>query len=84
MRKSKFIPRQQTSIELPKCPKCGEEMWLIRIQPIEPGYDSCTFECPTCDNRTTKAEFYESIGHDSSVDQNRSPHSDSDRGRHQK
>ena len=55
MHKSKFIPRQQASVELPKCPKCGEEMWLVRIQPIEPGYDSCTFECPTCDNRATKA-----------------------------
>jgi predicted RNA-binding Zn-ribbon protein involved in translation (DUF1610 family) len=58
MRKSKYIPRPKASIELPKCPKCGEEMWLARIEPIEPGYDICTYECPTCDNRITKIGEY--------------------------
>lgn len=57
-RKSKFIPKPQAHIELPKCPKCGEEMWLARIQPNEPGYESCTFECPTCDNRIVKIGEY--------------------------
>ncbi len=58
MRKSKIVSKSQTSIELPKCPNCGEEMWLARIEPSEPGYESCIFECPSCDSRIVKIGEY--------------------------
>ena len=50
MRKSRFIARPQASIQLPKCPKCGAQMWIARIEPDEPDYDKRTYECPACDN----------------------------------
>jgi len=42
-------------IEKPPCPKCGEGMWLSRIEPTDkPDYDQRTFECPRCDHSETK------------------------------
>ena len=48
MRKSTLIVRP--GLELPKCPKCGEQMWLARIEPDKPDYDKRTYECPVCEN----------------------------------
>jgi DNA-directed RNA polymerase subunit RPC12/RpoP len=64
MRKSSSIPRPQLpSIELPRCPKCGEEMWLARVQAIEPDYNSNIFECPSCSERViTFGEYAKSTG----------------------
>jgi DNA-directed RNA polymerase subunit RPC12/RpoP len=50
MRKSKFIPRPQAGTELPKCPKCGAQMWVARVEPDKPDYDKRTYECPACEN----------------------------------
>jgi Zn-finger nucleic acid-binding protein len=50
MRISKFIVRPQASIELPKCPKCGAQMWLARIELDKPDHDKRTYECPACEN----------------------------------
>ena len=61
MRKSKSIPRPQADIELPTCPKCGERMWVAQIKPNEPGFDTCIFECPTCDNRIVKFGEYRQL-----------------------
>jgi len=58
MRESKSIPRPQADIETPMCPKCGEQMWVARIEPIEPSFDICIFECPTCDKRIVKIGEY--------------------------
>jgi hypothetical protein len=41
-------------IDLPPCPKCGNRMWLARIEPTDkPDYDQRTFECPRCDHSET-------------------------------
>ena len=34
----------------PKCPKCGIQMALTRIEPDKPDYDRRTFDCPSCDH----------------------------------
>ena len=39
MRKSKSIPRKRAEIELPKCPKCGNLMWVAQIELNEPGFE---------------------------------------------
>ena len=64
MTKSNSIPRAQPpSIELPTCPKCGEEMWLVRVKAIEPNYNSSIFECPSCSKRIiTFGEHKKSAG----------------------
>ena len=53
MRTSKFVPYAQ-EIAHPKCPNCGAQMWLARIEPDQPDYDRRTFECPECDHVLTK------------------------------
>jgi hypothetical protein len=35
--------------ERPRCPQCGEEMWLVRLVPITPNTTERTFQCPVCD-----------------------------------
>lgn len=37
-----------TSIERPRCAKCGTLMMLATIEPDEPGHDRRTFECSNC------------------------------------
>jgi ribosomal protein S27AE len=38
-------------IDRPLCAKCGEGMWLARIEPTDkPDYDQRTFECPRCEH----------------------------------
>ena len=32
----------------PFCAACRKEMWLIRIEPDEPGYEARSFECAGC------------------------------------
>ena len=32
----------------PPCPECGCMMWIKRIEPVRPGHDERTFECPRC------------------------------------
>ena len=32
----------------PFCAGCRKEMWLIRIEPDEPGYERRSFECAGC------------------------------------
>jgi transcription elongation factor Elf1 len=42
-----------TSVSLldsrPRCPVCGEEMWLVRVLPIAPDKIKRTFQCPVCE-----------------------------------
>lgn len=38
------------SIKRPPCAKCGEQMWLARIEPDLPEHDKRSFECPKCGN----------------------------------
>ena len=33
----------------PRCPRCGETMQLVHLEPIPPHTFKRTFECPTCD-----------------------------------
>jgi transposase-like protein len=42
----------------PICPKCGARMWIVRIEPDEPGHDKRTFECPQCENVLTETVKY--------------------------
>jgi hypothetical protein len=44
-----FWPRSFQLVKRPICPKCREEMWLVRIVPADTRTDKHTFECPTCD-----------------------------------
>ena len=48
MRFSENLAPQSDLIERPPCPKCVTPMWLARITPYKPDYDSRTFECPVC------------------------------------
>ena len=48
MHKSTFIVR--TEIEHPKCPKCGAQTWLARIEPDKSDYDKRTHQCQVCEN----------------------------------
>ena len=32
----------------PSCPKCGCMMWILTLEPGEPGHDTRTFGCPRC------------------------------------
>lgn len=32
----------------PFCTRCRKEMWLLRIEPDEPGYELRSFECMAC------------------------------------
>jgi len=34
----------------PTCVRCGAPMWLVRIEPDEPGKQMQTFECKACGN----------------------------------
>jgi ribosomal protein S27AE len=46
-------------IDQPPCPKCGERMWLARIEPTDkPDYDQRTFECPRCEQSETMMVKY--------------------------
>jgi hypothetical protein len=42
----------------PSCPKCGAKMWLVGIEPAEPGYDLRTFECAPCEVATAERVKY--------------------------
>jgi RNase P subunit RPR2 len=42
------IPLRQ---QRPFCAACRKEMWLIRIEPDEPGYEARSFECAGCGYR---------------------------------
>jgi len=47
MQISDYLSPKQT-IPHPKCPDCGGEMWLARIEPDQPDHDTRTFECQRC------------------------------------
>jgi len=43
--------------DLPTCPGCGANMWLVQIEPDAPSHDKRSFECPHCGyvlNQTVK------------------------------
>ena len=44
MRRHERIAELESS--RPHCPNCGTRMWLARIEPDEPSYETRTFECP--------------------------------------
>ena len=46
----------------PKCPECGAKMWLVGIEPDEPGYDLRTFECAPCGVVTAEKVKYSRAG----------------------
>jgi hypothetical protein len=33
-----------------ECAKCGTQMLLSRIEPLDPGWELHTFECPMCEH----------------------------------
>jgi hypothetical protein len=43
----------------PTCANCGTLMWLARIAPDKPGFDSRTFECPVCNESQTLVVRYD-------------------------
>jgi DNA-directed RNA polymerase subunit M/transcription elongation factor TFIIS len=51
------------AIEFPRCPHCGGQMMLTRIEPDAPGHDRRTFECKDCGHSESKTvafrELYE-------------------------
>jgi len=52
--KQSYLHNPSELIEKPPCLKCGEGMWLARIEPTDrPDYDQRTFECPRCDHSET-------------------------------
>ena len=50
--------RHSDVVERPPCPTCITPMWLARVSPHTPGYDSRTFECPTCRHEETMIVKY--------------------------
>ena len=42
------MERTVDDLKDPPCPECGCMMWLKRIEPVKPGHDERTFECPRC------------------------------------
>lgn len=46
--KSTHISSETELYAKPKCPACGTEMWLTRIEPDEPGFERRLFECSSC------------------------------------
>jgi hypothetical protein len=38
----------------PTCARCGVRMWLMRIEPDEPGREKRTFECEACGRTATQ------------------------------
>jgi hypothetical protein len=65
--KSGFAMRQSYSspypneIVHPTCARCGAPMWLIRIEPDEPGKALQTFECQACGNSTDEVVKFNSV-----------------------
>lgn len=45
-------------LDLPNCKKCGTPMFLVRIEPDDPGHDKRTFECPRCDDIVSEIVKY--------------------------
>jgi predicted RNA-binding Zn-ribbon protein involved in translation (DUF1610 family) len=45
------IPAQD-SIVHQKCPKCGARMFLVLIEPNDPGHEKRTYECTECGRET--------------------------------
>lgn len=45
-----FIPSPLRIIERRRCPNCGAEMMMARIEPIGLGIDQRTFECDRCEH----------------------------------
>lgn len=55
MREFQYAPTSHRAIiGQPDCPQCGAAMWLVCIEPDEPGRDLRTFECPRCQDELTK------------------------------
>ena len=50
------LPKQR--ISHPKCPECGAEMLLARIESDEPDHDSRTLECQVCLKEVIKIVKY--------------------------
>ena len=57
MQISDHRPPKQTIRHL-RCPDCGGEMWLARIEPDEPDHDKRTFECQACLKTITQVVKY--------------------------
>ena len=42
------IPEKVDVTFQPPCPKCGDPMWLVRLEPYDREHDQRTFECKVC------------------------------------
>jgi hypothetical protein len=42
----------------PSCPECSAKMFLVGIEPAEPGHDLRTFKCTACEITTTEKVRY--------------------------
>ena len=40
----------------PRCPSCGEPMWLVRVAQIGPHLSKRTFECASCEAKDVRVE----------------------------
>jgi hypothetical protein len=49
MRQALFFGSEE--IVHPTCAKCGAPMWLTRIEPDQPGFESRLFECQVCNDQ---------------------------------
>jgi hypothetical protein len=45
-----YTPKDPNIYDRPRCPKCTTQMYLVRIEPDQPGHDKRTFKCPECDH----------------------------------
>jgi len=57
MMQTEFDPARLV-LSQPTCAKCGEPMWLVRIEPNGPAHDKRTFECPQCGNEVEETIKY--------------------------
>ena len=44
----RFSLKAPSTLDRPKCEECELDMWLLDINPAEPGQDVRTFECAKC------------------------------------
>ena len=54
MAESHIFDAARLVLQQPSCPKCGARMWLVRIEPDEPGHDRRTFECIECNKEVVE------------------------------
>jgi hypothetical protein len=43
-------------VDRPRCPSCGEPMWLVRVVQIGSNLSERTFECASCEAKDVRVE----------------------------